>query len=177
MGGKQAVRSLRTKNIAGRSWLVMPGFAFTLLVLRVVQPAQAATYYWDTSSSPGIQSGSGTWDTATEKWSSTNGGSNPLLAWTAGNDADFYTNGTSTVTVNGNQTVGNITFDGSGYTVTGGTLTMTGGTVAANQDATIGSVIIGPGSLTKVGSGTLTLSGTSSNTYSGDTNVSRARSC
>ena len=42
---------------------------------------------------------------------------------------------TSTITVNGNQNVGNITFDGSGYTLTGGTLTLGGGDITANQNA------------------------------------------
>ena len=67
----------------------------------------------------------------------------PPLSWPGAGDADFYSNGqtTTTVTVNNTQTVGNITFDGSGYTLSGGTLNLTAGTITANQNATIGSVI------------------------------------
>jgi formylglycine-generating enzyme len=94
---------------------------FTYIGFRV---ASSTTCYWDTSTSSGIQSGSGTWDTATTNWSSSNSGSNPLSPWTVGINANFSGSGTSYVTVNGNQTVGNITFDGSGYRLSGGTLTL-----------------------------------------------------
>ena len=81
---------------------------------------------------------------------------------------------TSTITVNGNQTVGNITFDGAGYTLSGGTLTLgnpgTGvGTITTNQDAAINSVIAGTAELDKEGPGTLTLN--ANNTYTGGTTV------
>ena len=87
-------------------------------------------------------------------------------------DADFYSNGqtTTTVTVNNTQTVGNITFDGSGYTLSGGSLNLTAGTITANQNATIGSVIGGATNLTKAGAAALILTGV--DTYSGSTTIS-----
>ena len=86
-----------------------------------------------------------------------------------GNDADFQADGPAAITVNGAQSVGNITFDGSGYNVGGGTLTLTGGNITANRDATIASALGGRAGLTKLGGGALALYGNS--TYSGATQV------
>ena len=94
-----------------------------------------------------------------------------MIQWsTSGtNDADFYTSGTSPVTVSGSISVRNITFDGSGYTLSGGTLSLTG-SITTNQSATIGSILAGTSGLTKAGTGDLILTG--SETYSGATNIS-----
>ncbi len=66
--------------------------------------------------------------------------------------------------------VGNITFAGSGYTISGGTLQLTAGTITTSYSATIGSVLAGSVALTKSGAADLILTG--SNTYSGLTSIS-----
>ena len=62
-----------------------------------------------------------------------------------------------------------ITFDNSGYTLTGGSLTLGGGVNTGPYNATINSTIAGLNGLWKRGSGTLTLGG--ANTFSGYTNI------
>ena len=118
--------------------------------------------------------GNGTWDTATPNWSTTTTGDATLSVWSgsSADTADFYANSspTSTITVNGNQSVGNITFDGSGYTLTGGQLNLGGGTITANANAEIDSVIGGSAGLTKSGTAQLYL--TANNAYNGGTTVS-----
>ena len=144
--------------------------ALGLVLLLLTPSAQASVYYWDTSTSSGYQAGNGTWSTSTSyKYWSTNG--TTLTQWsTSGtNDADFYTSGTSAVTVSGSISVHNITFDGSGYTLSGGTLSLTG-SITTNQSATIGSILGGTNGLTKAGAGALILTG--ANTYSGQTTIS-----
>ena len=56
--------------------------ASTAFDVEVVTPA-ATTYFWDTSTSPGLQPASGTWSGTDANWSATNTGSNPLLPWPA----------------------------------------------------------------------------------------------
>ena len=73
------------------------------------------------------------------------------------------------VTISNTVGAGNVTFTGSGYTVTGGSLNLGGGTITTTQDATIGSAIGGVVGLTKAGAGVLTLGG--SNAYSGGTSL------
>ena len=135
----------------------------------MAQPARAATYYWTTASGS-IQPGSGPWDSTSSDWATDTTGATVSL-WVPGSNANFYANSTptSTITVSGSQSVGNITFDGSGYTLSGGTIILSGGTVAANQDATIGSVIGGTGGITTSGPGVLVLNNV--NTYTGGTTV------
>ena len=65
--------------------------------------------------------GNGPWDSTSSCWATDTTGAS-VGTWPAGNDADFYAGGTSTITVSGTQSVGNITFDGSGYTFSGGGL-------------------------------------------------------
>ena len=121
--------------------------------------AQAATYYWTTQAGT-MSAGSGLWDAATANWSLSNTGDNPLSAWTPGSNADFLANGASTVSVNGNQSVGGITFDGTGYTLGGtGTLSLSG-SVTANQIATIGCILGGSNGFIKGGVGQVTWSST-----------------
>ena len=128
--------------------------------------AEATTYYWTTGSanSP-VVAGSGTWSSGAPNWETSPTGSS-LTSWVGGSadTADFYANGTSTISVNGNQTVGSITFDGSGYTLIGGTLTLGTGTITTNQDATITCALAGGAGLVKAGTGTLTLAGNNAQT-------------
>ena len=93
-----------------------------------------------------------------------------LSAWSNSpvNSAYFLANSspTSTVTVNGNQSVGNITFAGTGYTLAGtGTLTLSG-SIIASQNATIGCNLGGTNGFVKSGPGQLTWSSTG-NTITG----------
>ena len=136
--------------------------------------AQAqTTYYWTTAAGT-MTPGNGTWDTATPNWSTTTTGDATLSPWSgsSADTADFYANSspTSTIAVNGNQAVGNIIFDGSGYTITGGSLTLSGGSITVNSSSgTIGSLITGSAGLTKSGTGQLYL--TAINAYTGGTTV------
>ncbi len=139
--------------------------------------ATAAPLYWDTSNTPLLQAGDGTWsivqaDAASQRWSIDPAGSTPT-AWTQNSDAVFQTNGTSAVTVSGTVNVNSITFDGTGYTISGDPLTLTGpgGLIATNASAIITAPLQGAVGLTKLGSATLTL-GSTSNAYSGATQVS-----
>ena len=141
------------------------GFAAVLGILFGGSTAQAqTTYYWTTGPATSAPvAGSGTWDVSgAPNWVNSLIGNGALTSWVGGSadTADFYANSspTSTITVNGNQNVGNITFDGGGYALTGGTLTVAAGAITANQNAEIDSVISGT-NLTKLGSGLLTLGG------------------
>ena len=131
--------------------------------------APAAVLYWDTSNSSGIQSGSGAWSTSSTGWSTSTSGTT-RQSWTNGDDADFYTSGASTVTVSGSVSVGNITFAGSGYTISGGTLQLTGGTITTSYSAAISSSISGTTTITKSGAALLVLTG--SDVYTGQTAIS-----
>ena len=136
-----------------------------LVLLRRFARRAQTVYYWNV--------GSGAWDTTSSNWTTSVGSSS--TTWTGGSPVDFYSNqpGGATVAVSGDQTVGNITFDGSGYTVTGDQLNLaTAGTttVTTNANAEIDSNIRRDSdALTKSGSGTLTLGGV--NAYSGATVV------
>ena len=78
--------------------------------------------------------------------------------------------GGSTITVSGSVVVDNITFAGSGYTLTGGSLGLQSNSViTANQNATIASDI-SSGAVTSAGAATLILAG--NNGYTGATTIS-----
>ena len=143
--------------------------------------ATAGPLYWDTDNTPLLQAGNGTWsinqpDPAAQRWSNVPTGSTPA-AWTQNSDAFFETNGTSAVTVSGTGAsainVNSITFDGTGYTISGDplTLTGTGGLITTNASAIINAPLQGTVGLTKLGNATLAL-GSTSNAYSGATQVS-----
>jgi fibronectin-binding autotransporter adhesin len=118
--------------------------AAVLAVLALVVPggaARAATLYW--SGGTGAAAGNGTWSTGTtlpNYWAdATSGGAN--VAWTDGNDADFYASGASVVTVSGSVAPNSMTFTGTGYALTGGTINLGAGGLTVNNSATIGSTI------------------------------------
>ena len=116
--------------------------------------------------------GTGTWNTSTALWY--NGTS--FQSWTNApvNDAVFG-GSAGTVTLGVPITVENLTFNTSGYTITGNTLTLSGTTptigVVSGGTATIGSVIAGTVGLTQAG-GTGTLILTGANIYTGGTTIS-----
>ncbi len=131
-----------------------------------------ADQYWDGAGDGGngaVDGGDGTWNAANTNWTIQNGnfndqwlGNNAIFAGTAG-----------TVTVEGTQNVSNLSFQTSGYLLTGaGGLALNpggGGIAVAGGTAEIGVVISGVEGVNKTGAGTLILSG--DNTYAGDTTV------
>ena len=153
--------------------LVLPIFIFAI----VLRTSSAAPLYWDTENTLLLQAGNGTWSTVqpdptAQRWSNSPAGSTPA-AWTQNSDAFFETNGTSAVTVSAPINVNSLTFNGTGYTVSGDplTLTGTGGLITTNASAIISAPLQGTVGLTKLGNATLTL-GSTSNAYSGATQVS-----
>lgn len=130
--------------------------------------------YWDGPAvdTATIEGGTGTWSATNANWTSSTGVSNGL--WDTGKTAIFgVTTATSTVTVSGTQNINGLTFNTTGYTLSGGTLNTTAATTLtadANVSATVSSVISGSNAITKAGDGTVVLSG--ANTYSGATTVS-----
>ena len=97
---------------------------------------------------------------------------------TGPNDAYFYGShsGGETITISKLGVVGNITFAGTTYTLTGGTVDFaaTSGTspITTNYNATISSNVIGTVAMTKSSDADLILTG--SDTYSGPTTISAA---
>src|SRR5271155_1889253 len=134
--------------------------------------ANAASLQWSADGVTPGGGGTGTWNTTTALWY--NGTSFQTWSNAPVNDAVF--SGTAgTVTLGVAITVENLTFNTSGYTITGNTLTLGGVTptisVVAGGTATIGSIIAGAVGLTQAG-GTGTLILTGANTYSGGTTIS-----
>ena len=80
-----------------------------------------ARYTWDNSTAGGYQASSNTWSTSNAFWSQTG---TSLVNWPGpGNTADFFNtagDGNWTVTVSGTQYADSVSFDNSGYNVTGG---------------------------------------------------------
>ncbi|MFA5203760.1 MAG: choice-of-anchor D domain-containing protein [Lentisphaeria bacterium] len=194
--GKRAQDTARI-SLLGTGLLSRLATTFALAGGLLATPRAEADYqgalYWDAESTTGLQAGDGRWtvvaDALARHWCDRVEGNDfftySRLSWgnniTAiptennlnynGSDAIFHTSGASNVEVSDNEgtvKVHDITFEGSGYTITGDPLTLTGGTITANQDATIEAVLAGDGiPLTKLGSATLTLS--AANSYSGNT--------
>lgn len=123
-----------------------------------VLPASAADRYWDgTDNTADADGGNGTWNTSSTNWdTAATGGTD--AAFTNGDNV-FFGGAAGTVTLGGPITVGNLTFDTAGYTITGSTLTLSSSAIAANQNLTISSAIANAGSSTINGAGTVTLSG------------------
>ena len=166
-------------KVSGFASVYACGLAAVCAILLAGSPA-GAQEYWNINS--------GTWDTTSYNWSTTATDASSLQ-WVSGGTADFCGTG-GTVSVSGyNQTVGNITFDGAGYSLdlsatsvlnnstmlystSPGTLTMTGAspTITTNAaSATINSILTGTNGLIVAGTGNLTL--TAFNTYTGGTTV------
>jgi autotransporter-associated beta strand protein len=137
-------------------------------------PPPPGSLYWDSDglaagtyrSSGAGMGGSGTWNDSTLKWY--NGSAD--VPWANGNDAVFW--GTpGTVSLSAAQVVNSLSFQSSGYLLTGSTLTLGGPSIAvdAGVDSTIDSTLAGAAGLVKNGNGTLRLS--QSNVYTGGTIV------
>jgi len=103
------------------------------------------------------------WNTTDLNWSGS--------AWTnaSTNNAVFNATGAGAITVSEQITVGNLTFNAPGYSLSGSTLALEASTITNSDPVTIGSNLIGTG-LTKAGAGALTLNGSIG--YAGTTTVS-----
>jgi autotransporter-associated beta strand protein len=115
--------------------------------------------------------GTGTWNTTTPLWF--NGAT--FQTWSnAALDNAVFAGTAGTVTLGAAITAHNLTFNTSGYIVTGNTLTLGGASptigVVSGGTATIASVIAGTAGLTQAGPGALILTG--ANTYIGGTTIS-----
>ena len=147
-----------------------------LLTAAMVLPraAWAEDRWWDTSNGDGLDPGNGAWqnnnNVANRLWaiSATPGTTSPTR-WNNGDAAFFTASGISSVTVGGDVQVNGITFNGTGYTVGGGSLTLTGPSITTNVTGTINAPLAGTVGLTKLGSSALILGG--ANTYTGTTAI------
>lgn len=150
--------------------------AIALSLSGTPQTIWAQATYWDGGSfTPNgiVDGGLGTWQAGSTNWTTLNGTSN--ATWPGGSSVATFSNMGGTVTINGTQSVGGITFNSNSYSLSGGTLTLAN-LVGQNQfhvgvglSASIESTLAGSAGLAKAGSGTLILSG--SNTFSGGLNV------
>ncbi len=122
----------------------------------------AADLYFDIDANTAdIDGGVGNWTDA--NWKTTPGGTSPTT-WST-NDSAFFnpiqgSPETTTVTLDGTQTATAVTFNGAGYTLTGGTLALAGtgasNWINMNANGTIGSAL---GHLRFRGTGEATISG------------------
>ena len=152
-------------------WAVQTSGSTATLHHYVVQGgvSEPTTFYWNL--------------TAGGSWPSTSDWRPASLPDGANNTADFSTmtlSADATVALNGNHTIGNLTFGDQGaahnWTVTagtGGSLTLVSQGVPTinviNQTATLSVVLSGTGGMMKSGNGTLVLA--ASNVYSGGTTI------
>ncbi|MGJ7901783.1 autotransporter-associated beta strand repeat-containing protein [Lysobacter sp. 1R34A] len=146
------------------SWPLRLGMFFALL--SPYATTQAADRHWDVNRTSIGLGGTGIWDAGNAFWSTNNDGvSGPYSVWNnAALDDAFFGGTAGTVTLGGPITVHNMTFQTSGYTITGNTLTLGGvnPTISVSGTATIASTINSTSGLTKAGTGTLILSGNNS---------------
>lgn len=125
------------------------------IVRNPLPPGSSLT--WDNGASTGI------WNTADLNWSGS--------AWpnATTNNAVFGATGAGAITVGEPVTVGNLTFNAPGYTISGSSLSLESSTITTAHPVTISSNLTGTG-LIKVGAGELTLNGSLG--YTGATTVS-----
>jgi autotransporter-associated beta strand protein len=153
--------------------VVVAALGFMALGTILASDALAATLTWNNGYWNSL------WDTSSYNWD------DGTVLWNniAPDNAIFGTTGVGTITISGNITAGNITFDTAGYSFSGDTLNLAGATPTINTnfafspDSVFGncaiySVIAGSNGLTKTGAGTLVLCGDSANTFTGTTTVS-----
>jgi hypothetical protein len=113
----------------------------------MLQPLESrllmTTLYWDADPlTPGLQAGSGTWDESAPNWNTASDGSGSNVAWdnNALDSAVFSVNAGSpaTITIDDIQAA-NVTFNATGYTVTGGTLAYQSAEIDQNLTVTGGT--------------------------------------
>ena len=163
------------------------GVAETVRQLFINGVAQPAGTYTSASSfitgsgslivTEGAVLGNGVWTSLSAgNWSTAGNWQNSTVADGADATATFAQATGVTVTLDGNRSIGGLSFANSDYTLTGNTLTLATTLGSSNLQvsgsgvtATIGSSIAGSSTLTKTGSGTLRL--TNINSHSGGTIV------
>lgn len=145
------------RKCARRALLIL---ATSMAVALQLWTARAVTLTWGTTT--------GTWDTTTPNWT----GSTGRTTWPAlssGTDTAIFGSPGGTVTLSGTITADALTFNGNGYTITGGTSLFLDGamptiTTASGVSAAINSVISGTTGFTKAGTGTLVVTVASTET-------------
>lgn len=168
---------------ASRVSLSMRRQLVAVLLGAVIAPAQAVDYYWDINGnlvgSGGVMP-SGAWST-TDLTLTTDVNGNLVVVpqTTTTSDRLFFSagadaTGTYTVTVNGIQDIGRLSFEDGAVTLTGGTINFGGVTGRIDANAitdTIASPLTGTNGIGFAGgsAGSLRLTGT--NTYTGTSNV------
>ncbi len=134
-------KHLVTFSVVFAAWLV------TIACLLTVAPVSAADRYYDVDPETApIDGGTANWSDANWKAAS---GDTSGLSW-AGNDTAIFDSivgspSTTTITLGGTETATAVIFNGTGYTLTGGTLSLagTGGGnyITMNADGTIASAL------------------------------------
>jgi hypothetical protein len=133
----KALRRLIANSPASQRRSRKPAYPLHRAVLETLENRQLlSALYWDTSSAPGLQAGNGTWSTSAANWNTAFDGSGSNVVWTAGSDAVFSANGTSTISLSGTINANSITASGTGYSLSGGSLNLAG-TSSVTQDLTI----------------------------------------
>ena len=98
--------------------------------LLAISHASGGTLYWDggvadilTDGNGASAGGAGTWDTTLLNWDT---GASPHVAWiNSNNDTAVFAGTAGTVTLGTGITVGGLTFNTTGYSITGSTLQFT----------------------------------------------------
>jgi len=141
-------------------------------------PMATGTYtYWDTNASnTTVDGGPGNWDGTTLNWTTSSG--TPNGTWAGGTNVATFAGTGAAVSVTSAQSMGGMTFNVDGYTLSGSTLTGAATSnpltvTNASHTATIANVLAGSNAFTKSGAGTLVLSG--ANTFSGGLTVSAGK--
>jgi fibronectin-binding autotransporter adhesin len=128
-------------------------------------PAHAASRYWDPNGTAVNWGGTATWNTTSAFWSpNADGVSGPYSAWSNAAFDDAFFGGTAgAVTLGGAISAHNLTFQATGYSLTGGSLVLGGVTrptlSVTTGAATIASPITSASGIAVSGAGTLTLNG------------------
>ena len=138
-----------------------PLIAFT--ALGIAFTARASDLYW---------SGTGTWDTTTQNWGTTDGGPYDATIWNNSTpDSAFFQGAAGTVTLGTPITASGLDFGVTGYTVTGGTLTLGGSPLLTVRTGTasLSSAVSAASGATKAGAGTLVVTASNAGWNNGAT--------